>query len=325
MNDDARRSNFGCVGARSSDSGAMTAVPQEISDEENGDSRKIVAQQPNRASPAAATELTPQKRPRTSGGGKAASQKKVVCQSVLEAHGLEAKVLVDITGWCVDLSEAKDIPGSRGVRKVMTLTLGDGQAVIMVSLWSPMVEKIQEQLGSAYDSAAAGCFPKVMLQNLETVAVAATPLHLMKLQSRKESTLQLLGSTAWTLEPDASVVMSTFAGLNCAHVTTSLRGTLMRLGAVKYSRNDLPMRPAIVMDGQKVGIPLMLTGWHAERPLEDGSEIAAFGVSSLPGLALEDRAEETTGYYWCYSENYLAVLQPGVTKPEDPVTTLHIS
>ena len=24
------------------------------------------------------------------------------------------------------------------------------------------------------------CFPKVMLQNLETVAVAATPLHLMK-------------------------------------------------------------------------------------------------------------------------------------------------
>ena len=83
-----------------------------------------MAQQPNRASPAAATELTPQKRPRTSGGGKAASQKKVVCQSVLEAHGLEAKVLVDITGWCVDLSEAKDIPGSRGVRKVMTIDLG---------------------------------------------------------------------------------------------------------------------------------------------------------------------------------------------------------
>ena len=302
----------------------MAAMPQEISDEENVGTAKGVAQQAGSARPAPAAESTPQKRPRTSGGGKPASQKKVVCQSVMEAHGLEGKVLVDITGWCVDLSEAKDVAGSRGVRKVLTMNLADGQAVIMVSLWSPMVEKVQEQLGNAYDNAAAGCFPKVVLQNLETVAVAAAPLHLTKLQSRKDSTLQLLGSTAWTLQPDASAVVSTFEGSNHACLTTSVRGTLIRLGEVRYSRNDIPMRQAIVMDGQKVGLPLMLTGWHAERPLENGSEIAAFGVSSLPGLAQEDRAEETSGYFWCYSENYLAVLQPALTKPEDPSTILCI-
>ena len=300
-------------------------MAEEISDDETVGSPQSGMQQAGKARPAAAADLTPQKRPRTSGGGKPASQKKVVCESVMEAHGLESKVLVDITGWCVDLSEAKDVAGSRGVRKVVTMNLGDREAVIMVSLWSPMVEKIQEQLGSAYDNAAAGCFPKLVLQNVETVVVASKPRHLTKLQSRKDSTLQLLETTAWTLEPNGAAVVSSFAGLNQAHQTICLRGTLLRLGEMKYSRNDLPMRQAIVMDGQRVALPLMLTGWHAERPLEDGCEIAAFGISSLPGLPQDDRAEETTGYYWCYSENYVAILKPAVGKPEEPATMLYIT
>lgn len=324
----------------------MAAAPQEIiSDEENvgpgsSDGRvhddgpsagggevqaaKDVAKQTGRFRPAPAAEVTPQKRPRTSGGGKPASQKKVVCESVMEAHGLAAKVLVDITGWCVDLSEAKDVADSRGVRKVLTMNVADRQAVITVSLWSPVVEKVQEQLGNAYDNAPAGCFPKVVLQNLETVAVASAPLPLTKLQSRKDSTLKVLGSTAWGLQPDAAAVVSTFEGLNHPHLTTSVRGTLLKLGEVRYSKNDLPMRQAILMDGQKVGLPLMLTGWHAERELENGSEIVAYAVSSLPGLAREDRGEETSGYFWVYSENYLGVLQPAVGEPEDPVTIVRI-
>eukprot|EP00435_Cladocopium_sp_Y103_P006712 s280_g2.t1 len=322
----------------------MAALPQEIiSDDENvgpgssaggvrgdgpaakGDDAPAaegLAQYMGTARPA---QLTPQKRPRTSGGGKPASQKKVVCESVMEAHGLAGKVLVDISGWCVDLSEAKDVAGARGVRKVLTMNVADGQAVIMVSLWSPMVEKVQEQLGSAYDNAPAGCFPKVTFQNLETVAVASSPLPLTKLQSRKDSTLKVLGATAWTLQPDASVVVSAFDGLNHANLTTSVRGTLIKLGELRYSKNDLPMRQAILMDGQKVGVPLMLTGWHAERALENGCEIVAYAVSSLPGLVMEDRGEETGGYFWVYSENYLAVLQPAIVKPEEPVTILHIT
>ena len=104
-------------------------------------------------------------------------------------HGCEAKAVIDIKGYVVDLSEMKDVRGGKGNRKVIGLTLGDKEGLIMVSLWTPVAEQCVAQLEAAFDSTPDGQFAHVKFTSLEVVNMCSEPKSLRKLQSRRDTTV----------------------------------------------------------------------------------------------------------------------------------------
>ena len=68
----------------------------------------------------------------------------------------------------------------------MTLHVADTWAVVQVSMWSPICEKVATDIQKAYDGAPDGEFAKVAIKNLSVVVVDK---GIVRMQSKATTTI----------------------------------------------------------------------------------------------------------------------------------------
>ena len=148
-------------------------------------------QQPS-TKPAEDSAATPTKRQRSSGSGTTARNiEKVVVEKLGEVCCLEPRTEAEVEGHMVELYDSKPRGDSDWPRSVLTLCLADETFVVSVTLWSPSVERYEEQLTKAMDSCSEAEFPFLKIKCLEVVRAASDLLPLCKVQSRRETTNNL--------------------------------------------------------------------------------------------------------------------------------------
>ena len=261
---------------------------------------------------------TPTKRRRSSGSGTTGRKmEKVVVKKLEEVCRLEPKTEVEVVGHMVELYDSKPRGDSERPRSVLTLCLADESFVVSVTLWSPSVERYEEQLKKAMDSCSGAEFPVLKIKSAEVVRVASEPLPLCKVQSRRETTLEILVASSVTIRPQPELVISDMKtmGLQNPGVHVCLRGYLCESKEIRHSRSGMAMKPALLSDENGVAVRVMLASQYAEMELPDGQEVTVFWAQSLRGLQSEDRTEESPGCYWIYAEAYVLEM-PKVKKME---------
>eukprot|EP00435_Cladocopium_sp_Y103_P029138 s4134_g7.t1 len=277
------------------------------SEEERG--AKPEMHEPSASTPRAAAGVTPRKR-KISLSAPAAVGGKSTCASILEIFGKAAGEIVTVEGVILQMSDVKVISGPRGKRRVLTLVVGDQQALMQLNVWNQCCDRHAQVLQQGFEGAKD--FLKIRIMEFEVVEVGpGSPKRLVKLQSTKSSDFKVLGNSQMSIVPDDTFVLRDFSSLGVPHQCVAPRGQLSSLSELKSSKAGISMKSGLLVDEQGVAIRLMLHGGAAEDDnLVEGLEVIVFWACSLPPLDQSDE-EISTGYYWCYGETYiLEVARP---------------
>lgn len=219
--------------------------------------------------------------------------------------GVVAKTKVSIKGALVDLSELKSV----GSRKVLQCSVADQSAVISVTLWSPVADKMWEQMKEKFTQSPDQQFAKFAVVGCEVVEVQAQPWRIVKLQSTRLTEVKFICYEGLIIQPAKPMVVDDFSELREAHIKAILHGTLCELGEVVHSQQGLPMRPGKLVDHSGTAIPLVLHSAHAlDSDLQNGTQVTLFFAHALPGIMLHD-GEERSGSWFVYEDAF--VLEHG--------------
>ena len=143
----------------------------------------------------------------------------------------------------MEMYGAKEVKG----RHVMTAAFVDGSAIVQLNVWSPL--KRIEELRARYES-TRDFFPGVKLVNFEIVPLGleSESKPVVKLQSTRQSQVQVLNAAVMTMKPDASVVTSDFAKVGVVAEVLNLRGIVQEVGPIEYSKADKAMKSFKLVD-----------------------------------------------------------------------------
>ena len=267
--------------------------------------------------PAVASEeigVSPKKRARRSSTGQTPKTVATV-GAVAELFQLKKGDLVTVAGFIMEMYDTKEVKG----RHVMTAAFGDRSAVVQLNVWTPLLEKIEKDLRARYES-TPDSFPGVKLVNFEIVplGLGSESKPVVKLQSTRQSQVQVLNGAVVIMNPDASVVTSDFGNVGAVGEVLNLRGIVQEVGPIEYSKADKAMKSFKLVDQQGRALPMKQ---HGEGALEEGiqelAEVIVWSAMGREGLTHPSReADEENGAYWLFSENYVLVIKEQAQKVE---------
>ena len=188
------------------------------------------------------TVVSPKKRARRVSAAQPAKTVATV-GAVAELFQLKKGDLVTVAGFIMEMYDTKEVKG----RHVMTVAFGDGSAIVQLNVWSPL--KRIEELRARYES-TPDLFPGVKLVNFEIVplGLGSESKPVVKLQSTRQSQVQVLNAAVVTMKPDGSVVTSDFAKVGAVGEVLNLRGIVQEVGPIEYSKADKAMKSFKLVD-----------------------------------------------------------------------------
>ena len=187
------------------------------------------------------TGVSPKERARKVLTGQTAKSGATVA-TVAELFQFKKGDLITVSGFIMEMYDTKEVKG----RHVMTVAFGDGSAIVQLNVWSPLKT---EELRARYES-TPDLFPGVKLVNFEIVplGLGSESKPVVKLQSTRQSQVQVLNAAVVTMKPDASVVTSDFAKVGTVGEVLNLRGIVQEVGPIEYSKADKAMKSFKLVD-----------------------------------------------------------------------------
>ena len=128
------------------------------------------------------------------------------------------------------------------------------------------------------------------------------PLPVVKLQSRRETTLKILKPSAVNILPDPKIVITNFEDPRLADTEMHIvaQGIIGTVGELRTSKREVCFREVQLLDPTGTCLSVMVHGEDAENPqLRRGVVATFFSLISQSGLDGED------GYYWSYTDGYI--------------------
>jgi len=188
------------------------------------------------------TGVSPKERARKVSTGQTAKSGATVA-AVAELLQFKKGDLITVSGFIMEMYDTKEVKG----RHVMTVAFGDGSAIVQLNVWSPL--KRIEELRARYES-TPDLFPGVKLVNFEIVplGLGSESKPVVKLQSTRQSQVQVLNAAVVTMKPDGSVVTSDFAKVGAVGEVLNLRGIVQEVGPIEYSKADKAMKSFKLVD-----------------------------------------------------------------------------
>ena len=263
------------------------------------------------------TVVSPKKRARRVSAAQPAKTVATV-GAVAELFQLKKGDLVTVAGFIMEMYETKEVKASHAMaRHVMAAAFGDHSAIVQLNVWSPLLEKIEKDLRARYES-TPDSFPGVKLVNFEIVPLGLGNENkpVVKLQSTRQSQVQVLNGAVVIMKPDPAVVTSDFANVGAVGEVLNLRGVVQEVGAIEYSKADKAMKSFKLVDQQGRAVPMKQ---HGEGVLEEGiqelAEVIVWAALGREALTHPSReADEENGAYWLFSEDYVLVIKEQAQK-----------
>ena len=243
--------------------------------------------------------VSPKKKARKQVSGMASGSQPQVhaLKSLVEAFSLTEKSTVDLMGFLVDAQSPKPV----NKKSVMTLHVADTSAVVQVSVWSPICEKVATDIQKAYDGAPDGEFTKVVIKNLSVVVVDK---GIVRMQSKATTTITFHEAGGINVKPCDSILTKSFANLGESGRGHILQGWLCELQVAQQSEKGNWMKGAKLVDPDGIALPLMFHGDHAtDENLTEGCYLSIWWASSVEGL--ETAEEQKSGYFWVYQDRFI--------------------
>jgi hypothetical protein len=206
-------------------------------------------------------------------------------------------------------------------RFLMTAILGDETATVQVSIWSPLLQKIEPDLLARFEE--SDLYPGARLVNFDIVALSlgteSKPVG--KLQSGRQSQVHLSDGAVVVMKPSPLGVMASFSALG-SHANGqvwNLRGVVQEVGPIEYSKVQEPMKAFKLVDAEGFVLPMKQHGAGVfEDGIQDLHEVIVWSALRKEGLKSATREmDEENGSFWAYAENYILILK--TISPKVPI------
>lgn len=242
----------------------------------------------------------------------APSLNKVVCTSVASILEHKSGSLVEFDGFLLDMVPSKTVGKDKDKdnkhRKVLAVIIGDAGAVVQVNFWTPAAEQVESLLRKPFEEEDQ--FVRVHVVGAEIVELAARPQRVVRLQSTKQTAVQVRGAAGVVITPVPQFVLRDFSKLEATDGEVAVvSGHVTHLSAVRQARSGASMRSFLLVDADGIGIPIMMHGQGCLNPdLVHGAHLLMYWVCALEPLQIQDENDPKSGHYWCYQEHYCLYL-----------------